>query len=94
MPGSVGFAESTFRTHAVHRIDDGVAALRGARASSKTDTLGRSAAEDDGFDAAGFEALIEIVAQEFVRSARFLIEQLALAGAMASSMILPPPGNV
>ena len=79
VPGRVSLAERTFRKHAVHRIDDEVAALGGSRARSKTDTLGRGAAEDDCFDAAVFQALIEIVAHEFIRSAWFLIEKLALA---------------
>src|ERR1051325_6387327 len=79
VPGRIGFAERAFGTHAIHRIDDEVAALRGARAGPKTDALGRGAAENDGLDAAGLELLIEIVADELVRSARFLLEQLALA---------------
>ena len=79
VPGSVGLAKGAFGPQAIHRIDHVVAALGSTRAGSEPDTLGRGATEDDCFDAAGFEALIEIVAQEFVWSARLLLEKLALA---------------
>src|SRR5262249_13849045 len=79
VPGSVGLAKGGFGPQAIHRIDHVVAALGSTPASSEPDTLGRGATEDDCFDAARLEALIEIVAQELVWSARLLLKKLALA---------------
>jgi hypothetical protein len=41
--------------------------------------LGRSAAQNDGFYAAGLQALIEIITHEFVGTAWLLLEKLARA---------------
>src|SRR5450759_2059352 len=78
VPGSVGLSEGTFRKQTIHWIDHVIATLGGSRAGAKTDTLGRGAAEDNRFDAMGFQSLVKVVAQEFVGSAGFLIDNLAV----------------